>query len=192
MPPMQPLPTIGAEDFAVGLRGLLPTGDAFRAEPGSVQARLVAAIADGFAALHARAGVLTEIESDPALTVELLGAWEADYGLPDPCLPLDATLAQRRAALAARIAEGVDPTPDYFVALALTLGYVVTVTPDDGTYGAGWQHVWHINAPTITTRHAHAGANVAGDYLEVRGNGVLECVLRRAAPGHSILLFNYS
>ena len=42
------LPTIGAEDFAVGLRGSLPTGDdSFRAEPGSVPGPPVAAIADG-------------------------------------------------------------------------------------------------------------------------------------------------
>lgn len=186
-----PFTALRSADFQQALLAQIPPGPAFTRDPNSFWAKLAAASADGFAVLHGRTTVLTEIESDPLQTVELLPDWELDWGLPDPCLPLDAAFAQRRAALLARINGGADPTPAFFVALALSIGYVVTVTAATSGYGAGWQHVWYINAPTITSLHAHAGSSVAGDFLEIPGNTFLECVIRRAAPAHSIVLFNY-
>lgn len=187
-----PFTKLAAADFQGMLLAQIPSGPAFTRDPTGYWARLAAGMADGFATLHRRVTTLTEIESDPLQTVELLPDWELDYGLPDPCLPLDAGLEARRAALIARIAEGADPTPAYFVALALSIGYVVTCTAATVLDGAGWQHKFFIDAPLVTERHAHAGANVAGDYLELPGNEFLECVIRRAAPAHSTVVFNYS
>ena len=187
-----PYAQLAQEDFVQAFQDLLPRGAAWPRDPATTQGGMANAIADAAAFVHARFSTLTEIESDPAQTTELLPDWEQDFGLPDPCLPLNATIAMRRGALLARIAEGEDPTPAYFVALAATIGYTVTVSFATSSFGAGWQNTWFINAPSITSRHMHAGANVTGEYLELPGNSFLECVMRRANPGHMQLIFNYS
>lgn len=194
--------TLSTGDFAAALHALLPRGVAWPREPGTVQAQLVAGLAEVVAMLHARAVVLLEVEADPARTVELLAAWERAYGLPDPCVGEVQTIQQRRASLLGRIAGAGGQSRAYYIAVAAAIGFDVTVEEfvpfRAGTGRAGmpcsdntWQFTWLIRAPAETPRQFRAGQSAAGDPLQVWGNDALECVLGRLKPAHTTLLFAY-
>jgi uncharacterized protein YmfQ (DUF2313 family) len=193
---------LAPEDFARALHALLPRGVAWPREPGTVQAQAVAGLADIVAALHGRAGDLSEIESDPARTVELLADWERAYGLPNPCVGEGQTIQERRDALLARIAGAGGQSRAYFIAVAAALGFTITITEFDafvvGASAVGdplhdepWRFAWQVNAPEDTVRDFRVGASAVGDPLRGWGNAALECVLTALAPAHTKILFAY-
>ncbi|WP_058617627.1 putative phage tail protein [Methylobacterium indicum] len=63
----------------------------------------------------------------PSAITYSLADWEAEYGLPDPCGPGGLTTEGRVAAVAARFRARGGASPAYFVCLAATLGYTVTI-----------------------------------------------------------------
>jgi len=94
-------------------------------------------------------------------------------------------------------------SPGYFVQMAATLGYTVTITLfrpalcglsvcGDPLNGDDWPFVWRVNAPQTTIKYAQAGISYCGDPLRSWGNKQLECQLNKLAPSHLILLFNYA
>lgn len=144
-------------------------------------------------------------EADPRTTAELLADWERVVGLPDPCVAaagVKQSTTQRRAAVVARLTMQGGQAPAYYVALAARLGYTVTVTEyrpfragisraGDALTNGPWAHAWRINAPATTVTPFRAGQGSAGDPLNSWGNTVLECVLTRFKPAHTVLLFAY-
>lgn len=79
-----------------------------------------------FAELYGRAWRLTE-ESRATTLVASLADWEADHGLPDPCLAEDPSTAARRAALLARVRGNAVITPQDFVRLAHDIGFEIAI-----------------------------------------------------------------
>ncbi|MGF3027541.1 putative phage tail protein [Methylobacterium aquaticum] len=63
----------------------------------------------------------------PSAITYSLPDWEAEYGLPDPCGPGNATTEARIAAVRARFGARGGASPAYFVCLAASLGYRVTI-----------------------------------------------------------------
>ena len=53
--------------------------------------------------------------------------WEAEYGLPDPCLSGTAGTQQRINAVRARYAAQGGQSPAYFICLAASIGYDITI-----------------------------------------------------------------
>lgn len=193
----------GTEEFVHATYGLLPSGRAWNRDRGSLQGAFWGAHADIQADVHARAAELSEIESDEAQTTELLPDFERAYGLPDPCLPLGATLQQRRGALVARIIQGGGQSRGYFIAVAAALGFTITIdefTPmraglmqaGDRCRGPAWRFVWQVNvlgAGSVT--RFRAGASAAGEKLTTIENTSIACLLNRLKPAHTLILFNY-
>ena len=182
--------SLGSDAFLAAALALLPPGDAWPASLPplgelAVQAAFWAAVADQMAALHATAGNFTEVESDPGQTLQLLEAWETDYGLPDSCTPAAPTLSQRHAALLAKIAAQGLPVRRYFVAVAAALGYAVTIAITA-------PNQWTVNAPDVTINYFRAGEASAGEPLAWANAAPLECRLRRIVPSWIELLFSYS
>lgn len=183
------------------LLGLLPPGRAWNRQPDSVTARLLEAWAAEGAEVEDRAGDLL-IELDPRTTVEMLVEWESMTGLPDDCTGQLDNLAQRRAAVLARLAALGGQTSAFYVSLAASLGYEITITEFTAftagmvcglpLYGEDWNFAWQVNAAQTTVSYFGAGGNVAGDPLASWGNLLLECVLERAKPAHTIILFAYT
>ena len=68
-------------DYLSQFLALQPPGAALPREPESVWARLLAALADGFDRVEARAGDLVT-ESDPRTCNDMLTDWERVCGLP--------------------------------------------------------------------------------------------------------------
>ena len=67
------------------------------------------------------------VNSFSSMTNELL-EWERTLGLPDPCTPLNPTVAQRKRAVAAKVIGASGKSIPYFTSVAAALGFNVTVT----------------------------------------------------------------
>lgn len=196
-----------AEAYQAQLAALLPQGRAWPRETGSTLMRLLLAKADELARVDGRAADLLE-EVDPRTTLEMLDDWERVAGLPDNCIPAPDSIAERRAALLARLTGQGGQSRAYFVELAAAMGYAVTID-EFGPFVAGslagqdlngeaWAHAWRVNVqpPAVDTGEGFtityftAGSD-AGERLAGFGSLDLECVISRARPAHSIVLFSY-
>lgn len=197
-----------AAAYQAQLAALLPRGRAWPRENGTALMQLMQAEGDELARIDGRASDLFE-EADPRSTLELIEQWEHVAGLPDGCIAAPDSIAERRAAIQARItAQGGQSVP-YFVELAATIGFAVTIDEfapfriggNVGSllYDEPWAHVWRVNVqpPAIdsgyglTLRYFRVGASAVGERLVGFGSLDLECILRRAAPAHSIVIFAY-
>lgn len=132
-----------------------------------------------------------------------LDDWERVLGLPDPCvIGENLAVRQRIAAVMAKLNGLVGQSKAFFIQLAASLGYAVTITEfkparagiavaGDPVNGPGWTSAWMINAEPVTVFVANAGTAAAGEALAVWGNKLLECRMRAMQPAHTTLLFSY-
>lgn len=198
------LRSLTSADFLAALLDLLPVGWAWPRDPDSVQGRTLAGAADGLARHHGRAVDLLDRESLPPASLELLGDWERVLGLPDPCAPAGATVEERRAAVAEKLARRGGQTRAFFVGVAERLGYAVEIDEfrpfvaglsrcGDALGGPGAvRHVWRVRVADPVTIPFRAGASRAGDrLLTIRRAEALECILQRLRPAHTTLVFDY-
>lgn len=186
------------------LARLLPPGVALAAarEGAFLLRALLVAVGAGPAAFHGRAAALIENEADPALASEMLPDWERAWGLPDPCFGEAQTIAERRAALLARVAAQGGQSREYFTAVAAAMGFAVTIeefrpfrfghgTFGQPIFGQDWIFAWRVRAPAETVRELRFGEGAWGEPLRRWGNAPLECALRRLAPARTLVLFAY-
>jgi uncharacterized protein YmfQ (DUF2313 family) len=192
-----------ANAYARQLQRLLPPGILWRLEPTSTLYKTLLAVSDTFARVHGRAATLIE-ECDPRTAFELLEDWERVLGLPDACLSeIPETVSERRAAITQKYTTKGGQTKQFFIDLAATVGYTVTIDEfkvarsgrmrsGDRCYGTPWAYAWRVNVPAARTGgYLHAGS-LAGDYLGPTGGVAdIECVINRAAPAHTYVLFAY-
>lgn len=192
-----------SDSFLAAVQSLPPPGRAFPRDTDTLMATVFTPPANAISNVRAAALQLINVEADAALTLELLADWEADYGLPDPCSPLGGSVDQRRASLLAKIASIGGQSPAYYIAVAAALGYTITITEykpfrlgwsslGAPLLGPGWQFVWDVNAPTITTSRFTLGSSALGDPFWTLGNTELECRIRAIAPAHTMVRFQYS
>ena len=192
-----------AADYLAQLQALLPQGFAWPRQADAALTKLLLAWADELARVDGRAADLVE-EADPRTTAELLADWERVAGLPDPCvaaLGVSQTAAQRRAALVAKLTTIGGQSAAYYIALAASLGYTITVTEfspfqagsdaGDALTNDGWRFVWQVNAPEASIVEFSAGRSSAGEPLRAWGNELLECVINRLKPANTYVLFAY-
>ncbi|AZE10166.1 Prophage tail protein [Pseudomonas chlororaphis subsp. aureofaciens] len=163
------------------------------------------------AAIEAEANALTLADTSAEAvysaifpdTGEGLSDWERVLALPDPCLlGVSQSVGQRVQAVVSKLQGRGGQSKPFFIALAKSLGYDVTITTfraaragiaraGDPIYGGDWDFTWRVNASAVTVTYARAGATGAGDPLAAWGNKALECRLRQLMPAESILLFGY-
>ncbi len=130
---------------------------------------------------------------------ELLQDWERVYGLADAAR--HRTLQERLAALLQRINEVGGLSREYFIFVALNLGFSISITEfspfrvgspvGQPLYGDDWMFAWRINAPETTVVRFRVGRSAVGEPLAKWGNELLEAALTALAPAHTILLFSY-
>lgn len=195
---------MSADDYLRQLQALLPPGPAWPQDDDAPTTRIIAALAAELARVDSRAGQLAD-EADPRSVGELFADWERVAGLPDSCVEAfgeTQSFAQRRAALVARLVTLGGQSPAYFIALAASLGYTVTIT-EFKPFRAGqsrsgdainttWQFAWQVNAPLNTITPFRAGQSRSGDALNAWGRKLLECVLSRLKPAHTTVVFAYT
>ena len=180
------IPWLGAEAFLGAALALLPQGEVWPdgSDRSLVQAEFWAGVATVQAAVHQAAATLTEIEADPAQTLQLLDDWETDYGLPDLCTPADPTFAQRRGALLQKIAAQGTPLLSYFVSQAALIGYAITIVVTA-------PNQWTVHCPAVSVNYFRVGESTVGEPLAWATTSVLECRLKRIVPAWIQLLFSY-
>lgn len=190
-----------AAAYTAQLQQLLPTGPAWTRDPASTLTAVLAALAAEFARVDTRVDDLMA-EIDPRSTYDMLEDWERVLGLPDGCTPVAGTINERRAALIQKLTSLGGQTPAFYVAMAASLGFDVVIhefDPAVDTYSPGlditggkWRLVWRMEVLTQTDFTVfRVGASAVGDYLAQGGALDLECVIRRAKPAHTLVLFTY-
>lgn len=192
-----------SSDYLAQLQALLPQGPAWPRDAEAELTKLLHAWADELARVDGRAADLVE-EADPRTTAELLADWERVAGLPDACVAALAgtqTTAQRRAVLVGKLTTIGGQSAAYYIALAASLGYAITVTEfelhdvednvEHPLYGTPWQFAWQVNAAEDNIGLL-AVTDTVEDPLAWWGNELLECVIRRLKPAHTHVLFAYS
>lgn len=191
-----------ADEYLLLYQGLLPLGAAWPREPGATLTKMLFAQADEATRIHNRAVDLLD-EADPRTTAELIGDWERVTGLPDACsAPYVTTLQERRAAVVARLTARGGQSRQFYIDLAASLGYAITITEfrpfrvgrnacGDPLCGEEWSFVWRVNAPETTVRYFRTGSSAAGEPLRTWGNELLECAIARVKPAHTLVQFGY-
>lgn len=196
---------LSSDDYLRELQALLPRGAAWTREPDSTLANTLQGLAGEMARVDARALVAID-ETDPRTANELFFDQEAQYGLPDPCVALVSTttqsLGQRRTALIAKIANLGGQARSFFVALAASMGFVVTITEfapesvdsdvDSFLYDDDWVFSWQVNAPLVGGVDELSVDSPVDEALASWGNQLLECVFGRLKAAHTAVLFSYT
>jgi uncharacterized protein YmfQ (DUF2313 family) len=169
---------MNAAEYTSMLRALLPTGEAWTAEPGTSFAGLLSGLAVELSRIDTRAAALLE-EADGGTTTECVAEWESTLGLPGEC-EAPATIEGRRAAIVAKLTANDSPTLARVLQIGTLLGYTLTIKEyrepftcisdcNDELYTDAWAFVLDVTTPT--------GAS----------NALLECLLEDMAPLHTMI-----
>lgn len=191
-----------SEEYKRQLLKLLPQGIAWYFEDENNVPKILHAWADECEIIDGAVQAFLE-DFFPDTTSAFLADWERVAGLPDPCSGLAASVALRRKELITKLTSVGGQTPQYFIDLAASLGYTITITEfnpfrvgisaaGDALYGEDWQHAWQINGVENEVEYFRTGQNAVGDPLANWGEGKLECLINRLKPAHTIPIFNYS
>jgi uncharacterized protein YmfQ (DUF2313 family) len=180
-----------ANAYARQLKQLLPRGPAWKLESDSWISKLMLAIGDELARIEARGEDLLE-EADPRTATETLDDWERVLGLPDDAiLTIPTTDAERRLAITQKLVKAGGQDRNYFIALAAACGYTVTIddtfgldilrsgfSSGDACWGVVWSFYWKmiVQPPAGTAALSHTE---------------LEAIIRRVAPAHTVVAFEY-
>ena len=192
-----------ADQVLDGITTLLPDGWAWDHDRASNTVRSFAPLADFAATFEARAEAMLP-ESEPGTARALLAAYERVLG-PDTCLgdPATLTFGQRQASVSARWTYAADVSIPGLIALAASYGAAITITElrrnCAGRLKAGrpvrchpQQFTWIVGLPRAQVIPFKAGGSKAGNPLgKIVRNTVVECVIRRAAPAHTVPVFSY-
>ncbi|MGY2185508.1 YmfQ family protein [Pseudomonas sp. SDO5591_S426] len=191
-----------AADYLEQLKTLLPPGQAFPRDAGTTLNNLLDGMSIELARVDGR-GESLPIEANPASTNEMLADWERVAGLPDKCSGvLEETLQGRKNALLTKLTSTGGQSPAYFIELAASLGYTVTIevfrpfragvsVAGDPLTNGPWAFTWLIRAPEVSVTEFRAGRSAAGERLRTWGNDTLECKINQLKPAHTVALFAY-
>ena len=198
-------------------KGLFPRGFAWLFTPSNPLTLLLNSLSWEFARVEERAFKFLD-EQDPNMTFEMLERWETVLGIPDECTPTDVTpsIFDRRVRVLQKLTTGGGQSPAFYKLIAKQLGYDAdvidvknfkdfrvgtarigdaltnsTIPGGGGISSAGWAYTFMIKAPADLIRPFRVGQSTVGERLVRTENATLECVIRKFAPAHVIVLFSY-
>lgn len=207
------------DDFAAAIEGELPQGGAWPRDPDGDLMRWTGGCAQVWGeVVEPAAAKLLTVESDPRQAVDLLPDWETAVGLPDACLSEPLTLSDRQAALVNRIRADGGQSRAFFIELAATIGYQIEIveyspfmggvsqggdTRPTGTDGEEYRWYggppemrfqWKVKVKNARLTWFRGGQSEGGvdHHLTIGIASDLECLLRRCAPAHTVVFFDYS
>lgn len=136
----------------------------------------------------------------PLFAANLLSDWERVLGLTPAD---DAPYQQRLDAVLIKLAETGGLSRAYFIGLAATAGYSITIDEFEpfraGVNRAGdrlyvpeviW--VWAVNVKSsVTMYYFRAGSSLSGERLSTFGDRVLETIFENLKPAHTYCYFTY-
>ena len=193
-----------ADQYLSQLTALLPQGPAWDMERMPELALVLRGIAQEMARIDARAEALSA-EMDPALVFELVRDWESVMNLPDECLGNSPAFADRQLGVQQRLIAVGGQSASFFIAIAKGQGYPnATLTEHRsprfgrarmgsghfGTWNA--QFMWTLNTGGRQTLGRRFGVSYWGERFGANPGSALECLIRRAAPAHTLVHINYN
>ena len=196
-----PAPAYAAQDYVVAAQALIPRGRAWPREPDATQTAVLRGLAGSSAASNVAANTLL-VEAFPGTAVALLAEWEASLGLPGIYGVTPGTVAARQAAVVAALIDTGGQSIPYFIALAASLGFTVTITITlfrpysvnmsviAPIYSDEWAHVWAVEAP-VSIAVTYAPMVDIVQSTPNFGNPLLEAVLAKFKPAQTICITSY-
>jgi uncharacterized protein YmfQ (DUF2313 family) len=190
------------EDYLSQLQALLPRGLAWAKSATSTLTMTLLAWADEFARIDRRCEDLIN-EADPRTTTELLPDWERVAALPDPCVTIEQSTAQRRAALVSKLTMIGGQSRVYFIGIAEAMGYPGATIDEylpancngncnDALYSEDDKYAWTLNLPFSIGGLFIANCNGnCNDALQSWGDEALECRINKYKPAHTTAIFAY-
>ncbi|ALJ36883.1 YmfQ family protein [Azospirillum brasilense] len=185
------------------MQALLPRGRVWPRDASTVQGQVL----DGLAAAYERQTVDATallVDAFPVTTTQLLPEWEVSLALPDACTGPAVGLAERRRRVVSKLVDTGGQSGAYYIGLAGSLGFpgctiteYAAFTAGSGcsdplnTADTGWPHAWRFNVPVQAGAVSFTATSGCDEALRGWGSAVLECVIRRAAPAHTAVLFGY-
>lgn len=192
-----------SSQYAAQLRALLPAGPAWDPEQVPEVNKVIKGLSLELARVDARALNLLN-EMDPSSVSELVPDWEAVMNLPDPCLGPNPSFEDRRLSVRQRLVAVGGQSPAFYVEIAISQGYPdATVTehraPRMGRSRFGvarfgtWnmQFMWTLNTGGRKRLGRRFGASYWGERFGANPGTAIECLIRRAAPAHTVEHINY-
>jgi uncharacterized protein YmfQ (DUF2313 family) len=190
-------------DYLSQLRQLMPPGPAWDPELYPLPEMVAQAAAAEMARVDARAADLLS-EMFPGTIRELLSDWERVMGLPDECLGPLSSAGERVNEVVRRFAEVGRQDRAYFEEIAHRLGYPDAWieemrAPRFGAARFGrsrfgsWdaQFLWILHLGARLPGGTRFGIARFGDRFGANRNDFVECIVRRYAPAHTIVFFDY-
>jgi uncharacterized protein YmfQ (DUF2313 family) len=186
------------------LIALSPIGLAWNVDEGSEYSNILYAFANSLAKFDGQVNEIFLKELNPLTATKLLPEWERLLSLPDSCSPDNQTLLQRREAAYSRWIMKGGQSKAYFIALAKSLGYEITIDSYKpfivGLSGCGdllnpidMRFAWRVNVPGERAYYFRTGESACGErLLQIVPATQLECIFRKLQPSYSDLFFNYS
>ena len=142
-------------------------------------------------------------ESSPFTTEEFLGAWEVEYGLPEPCSTRPpGTIEDRKKELQRKALSEGNASPEYFEGLCRQLGVDVTITTEsepmmlctDNCVSAvvpqEMSFVWYVNVFNSEENFMSCIDPCTYPLRWTEGQDI-ECFLNQIKPAHTIIVFRY-
>lgn len=137
----------------------------------------------------------------PFYAAGLLADWERVLALSSPD---DMTYQARRQQVLARLNATGGLSRAYFINLAKSLGYDITIDePEPFRAGVGragdciwipeiiWVWIVNIQDGQVPVYHFRAGDSLAGEALTSYGQNLIEDIFRDLKPAHTEVVFNY-
>ncbi len=189
------------------MKALLPSGEAFSQQKGTVLETVLSIFATEFAKIDDRSLALVN-EADPRSVIEMLEEWEKVAGLPDPCIGTGGTFQERRDLLVQRVTSLGGQSLSFFIGIATLLGYTITIKEHKpfttgkskcGNTSGGAvtsdkkiRYHWTVTVPNARLTNFKTGASKCGENLGKFSNADdLVCVFTRLKPAHTTMHFNY-
>lgn len=193
-----------SSDYTQQLQQLLPAGPAWDKDLYPLPHDVIQSFARALSSVDKRNNDLLS-EMFPATIRELLVDWERVMGLPDPCLGEAGSSSERIASVIRRFSEVGRQDAAYFVDIARRFGYPDAWVEEwraprfgrmrfgQARFG-GWnnQFIWVMHMETRLPGSTRFGAARFGERFGSNPNDIVECVIRRYAPAHTQVYFDYS
>jgi uncharacterized protein YmfQ (DUF2313 family) len=170
------------------IQSLLPKGAFWTRAETSILTQLLDGLAEVFSRIEQRSeDLIPEAFSDTV--TELLEEWEEDFSIPDPGFELASSTTGRRQVIAVKkLAVGAQ-NKDYFIEIASTLGWTVTITQFakslTGLFTVGDSIITDDRAPFYWMVNIHVD-----DPNNARIYQLLFDITTRA-PGHTSVLYRF-
>lgn len=190
-------------DYDLALTHLLPPGPAWNRATGSPGSAVLTSGASQLQRIDALAMKLIE-EADPRTCAETFEDWLRVYGIPDECMIgiEDLTDDQKRQALLLLVRRS-GLTHDFYDELGAIFDidvdtgaydpFRVTSRVDSPIWGTDWAHAYVIVVRTSLTssKNLFRTTSRADERLASWGISFLECLVRKNAPAHAEVIFEY-